>query len=222
MHRGKSTGDADATRDRLIAGARRLLASQGYEGATIRAITREVGVNVGAVNHHFGSKENLYYEVLRDVLSPLRDRVLEVCAKKGSTRERIEGVIRAALEHLLENPDQPRFMVGVRLSEQTFPPAILEIIRPVTEALTELVEEGQAEGLIRSGPPLLFVMSLLAQPIYFTIVMGRAPRELLPMEFRSSEGRQVLLQHMMAFAFEGIGPAGPARPAGEAASPERP
>lgn len=206
MRTQQSGGDADHTRNRLIAAAREIFARQGYEGATIRAITRRVGVNVSAVTYHFGSKENLYFAVLHDVLSPLRDRVLEACTREGTTRARLGGVIRAVFEHLLDNPDQPRFMVGVRMGEGPFPPPVAEIIRPVFGALVELVEEGQAEGLIRTGPPLLFVFSLLSQPVYFTIISRRAPRGLLPVEAGNARGRELLLGHMMDVAFRGLLP----------------
>jgi AcrR family transcriptional regulator len=198
--------DAERTRTRLIAAAREIFAREGYRGATVRAITDAVGVNVGAVAYHFESKENLYHEVLKDVLLPLRERVLEACARDGAPQERLEAVIRAFFEHLLENPDQPRFMVGVRMDEERFPPAIVEVVWPVVQALVELMTEGQEKGFVREGPPMLFVLSLLSQPIYFSIVTQRAPHGILAFDPTSAEGRELLLDHMVRFALAGLRP----------------
>lgn len=201
---GAGRAGAERTRARLIAAAREIFAREGYRGATIRAITDAVGVNVGAVAYHFSSKENLYYEVLKDVLLPLRERVLQACAREAEPQERLEAVIRAFFEHLLDNPDQPRFMVGVRMDEERFPPAILELVGPVVQALVELIEEGQAKGLVRDGPPVLFVLSLLSQPIHFSIVTRRTPHGIVPADLEKPEGKELLLDHMIRFALAGL------------------
>ena len=48
----------DTRRDLLLA-AERLFAQQGFQGASLRAITQEAGANLASVNYHFGSKEGL-------------------------------------------------------------------------------------------------------------------------------------------------------------------
>lgn len=52
----------------LIQAAGELFAETGLDGTSVRAIAEKVGANIAAVNYHFGSKENLYTEVLRHVI----------------------------------------------------------------------------------------------------------------------------------------------------------
>lgn len=52
----------------LIEAAGELFAAQGFEGASVRAIAEKAGANVASINYHFGSKENLYTEVMRYVV----------------------------------------------------------------------------------------------------------------------------------------------------------
>lgn len=47
------------TAERILDVAERLFAEQGLDGTSLRAITREAGVNLAAVHYHFGSKEGL-------------------------------------------------------------------------------------------------------------------------------------------------------------------
>ncbi len=54
----------DETRIRLIDAAGHEFAEKGYEGATVRAISDRAGVNLAAINYHFGDKERLYEAVL--------------------------------------------------------------------------------------------------------------------------------------------------------------
>ena len=59
-------------RDRLIKVAARHFAEHGIQGASQRAIQREVGVNNSTANYYFGSKEALYRAVLEEALSRIQ------------------------------------------------------------------------------------------------------------------------------------------------------
>ena len=47
------------TKTRLLDAAERLFAERGYEGSSMRAITKEAGASVSSANYHFGSKDGL-------------------------------------------------------------------------------------------------------------------------------------------------------------------
>lgn len=68
------------TRERILDAGERLFMAHGYEGTSMRQITGEAGVNLAAVNYHFGSKESLMQEVFRrrlDWLNEERMRALD-------------------------------------------------------------------------------------------------------------------------------------------------
>ncbi len=56
---------AASTRDTMLASARRRFLGESYENVGLRDIARDVGVDVALVGRYFGSKENLFHEVLR-------------------------------------------------------------------------------------------------------------------------------------------------------------
>ncbi|MCB8822633.1 TetR/AcrR family transcriptional regulator [Microvirga rosea] len=56
---------ADRTRQALVDAAVAVFAEKGYEGASVREITRKAQANQAAITYHFGGKEGLYREVLR-------------------------------------------------------------------------------------------------------------------------------------------------------------
>lgn len=66
------------TRERILDAAERLFMAHGYEGTSMRLITRAAGVNLAAVNYHFGSKESLMQEVFRRRLDWLNEERLRV------------------------------------------------------------------------------------------------------------------------------------------------
>jgi AcrR family transcriptional regulator len=59
------------TLDRILTAAESLFAEQGYDGTTLRQITRGAKVNLAAVNYHHGDKESLYLEILRRRIQPI-------------------------------------------------------------------------------------------------------------------------------------------------------
>jgi AcrR family transcriptional regulator len=53
-----------ATRDRIIATARKLFTERGYEGTSTESVLAESGVSRGALYHHFDNKRALFAAVL--------------------------------------------------------------------------------------------------------------------------------------------------------------
>ena len=62
------------TKKLLLDCAERLFAQEGFHHTSMRTLTEQAGVNLAAVNYHFGSKENLLYAVLERRLKPLNDK----------------------------------------------------------------------------------------------------------------------------------------------------
>jgi AcrR family transcriptional regulator len=54
-----------STKERILGAAETLFAQRGFDGASLRQLTSAAGVNLAAVNYHFGSKEKLVEQVFR-------------------------------------------------------------------------------------------------------------------------------------------------------------
>jgi AcrR family transcriptional regulator len=60
----KAQRNGAMTRQRILLVAERLFAREGFDGASVRDITKAARGDVGLVNYHFGSKEGLFRAVL--------------------------------------------------------------------------------------------------------------------------------------------------------------
>src|SRR4030081_4157139 len=60
-----------ATKDRILDAAESLFMEHGFEARSLCSITAAAGVNLAAVNYHFGSKEVLFQAVLTRRLDPM-------------------------------------------------------------------------------------------------------------------------------------------------------
>ena len=77
--------------ERLLDAAEELFCERGFKGTSIRDIAANAGCNVASVNYYFGGKNNLYIEVWRRHLIPMRDaRIASIGKVMSQNRDRIE------------------------------------------------------------------------------------------------------------------------------------
>ncbi|HYX65680.1 MAG TPA: TetR/AcrR family transcriptional regulator [Burkholderiales bacterium] len=92
------------TRTRILDAAEELFMQHGFEATSMRLLTAKAGVNLAAVNYHFGSKDALIEAVFRRRLDPMNQaRVAElekVEAQPGAAAP--EAIIRAFLSPTLK------------------------------------------------------------------------------------------------------------------------
>ena len=92
-----------STKDRILAAAETLFAQRGFDGASLRQLTAAAGVNLAAVNYHFGSKERLVEEVFRCRLDALNQGRLAALARvAGRETTTLEDVLEAYIRPALE------------------------------------------------------------------------------------------------------------------------
>jgi AcrR family transcriptional regulator len=88
-----------ATKTRILAATEKLFVIHGFDATSLRAITTEAGVNLAAVNYHFGSKEELFALVLThrlDALNLERVRLLDALEASGfDAQHTVEQLIAA-------------------------------------------------------------------------------------------------------------------------------
>ncbi len=122
---------SDQTRSAILAAAERLYADRGFGDVTLRDIVAEAGVNLAAVNYHFGSKDELIAELfVTRSIALNRERLTELRAaeEKGDGRASIDAILRALVGPTLrdclgpesERSTAARFMI--RASVESVPP----------------------------------------------------------------------------------------------------
>lgn len=61
----------DAKRERIVESAMRHFAENGYQGARVDDIARELGIAKGSIFQHFGSKSGLFFEAFKKAVRSL-------------------------------------------------------------------------------------------------------------------------------------------------------
>jgi len=112
------------TKQKILDTAARLIAEQGYAATSLRHIIAEAGVNLAAIHYHFGSKEELLDEIVRQGAGPVNAerlaRLDQAEREAAPAAPPVERVLEALLIPLAEAADRiPLFVpfMGRMLSE---------------------------------------------------------------------------------------------------------
>ena len=60
-----------STKEKILQHAHKLFSDKGYNGVSIREISKSADVNVAAINYHFENKENLFKETVSQCMSEM-------------------------------------------------------------------------------------------------------------------------------------------------------
>src|SRR5271155_6200992 len=92
-----------ATLDDIVSAAAKVFRTKGYHAATVRDIADEVGILKGSLYHHFDSKEDLLYLVVKEPIAQMFRTISEIAAADRTATEKLRrgglGRLRAAPPH---------------------------------------------------------------------------------------------------------------------------
>jgi AcrR family transcriptional regulator len=103
------------TRDHIIAVTLETIQTEGLATLTIRQIAERAGVNVAAVNYHFGSKDALVNEVLVELTSELQRAFSHLTPDSLDPRLRVRRFLHEFASVILRYPDVYRQAIGTGL-----------------------------------------------------------------------------------------------------------
>jgi AcrR family transcriptional regulator len=143
---GRRPGRQD-TRGAILAAARTVFAERGYDGASIRQIATEAGVDPALVHHYFGTKDQLFLAVVQPPVNPA-DLVPKIVAgDPDRLGERIVATFLSVLESPVTGPAFEALLRGAfanrvsgRLIREFF---AVQIIRRVARELGTVVEPAE-------------------------------------------------------------------------------
>jgi AcrR family transcriptional regulator len=137
---------ADETRRRLLDAAGSVFADKGFASATVREICQLADANIAAVNYHFGDKEKLYIETVRQAqCAQMEFAPLPEWPPNTPAEIRLKDFIRTFLVRTLES-ERPSWHRALMLREMAHPTSacreiVQDSIRPMAEVLGEIIGE---------------------------------------------------------------------------------
>lgn len=170
---------SDEGQRRILLAARAAFATNGFEGASLRAISAEAGVLHTAMLYHFPTKDALWRAVMADLFEVVEGRLQAAAATaSGKATDTIaRATIRAFVQFCAEFPELHRIMTSEGRSD--------------TDRLAWLVDNYSRRlfGAVQTMAPV--ANPLLADPIrlYYAIIGLSASIFTLAPEYSRLSGR---------------------------------
>jgi AcrR family transcriptional regulator len=143
---------SEETRDRLLEAAETSFAQYGFDATGVAKICRVAGVTKGAFYHHFSSKQEVFFELLRrwledlDVqMASLREETAGVPDQFLSMSGLIQEVLQAAEDQL---PIYLEFWTRA-MRDQTVMQELITPFHRYQALFSEMISKGISEGTLR-------------------------------------------------------------------------
>ena len=143
-------------------------AERGYDAARVDRIAARGRVNKAMLYYHYGSKQALYVQVLREMFTALGGRVRAIADGPGPADEKIDTWVSAIVEEAASRPWFPPIMLrelasgAAHIDDATF-----ETMNGVYLGVRDIIVQGQHEGLFRDADPLLTYLTILPSILIF-------------------------------------------------------
>lgn len=113
---GRKPREAEDSRfDRRLAGvlehAAQIFCEKGYEGASMRDLSRATGMSLAGLYHYFSSKEELLYLIQKHTFETISEHLHERLKASADPEERIRIFIENHLEYSLANKEAMKVLV---------------------------------------------------------------------------------------------------------------
>jgi AcrR family transcriptional regulator len=147
---------ASDTKSRLLRMAEGLFAEHGFDGVSVRQLTAAAGVNLAAVNYHFGSKEGLLAAIFEERCRPMNEerlRRLSDCAEHAHRPPMLEQIIEAFIAPALASSADPGRAAFTRL-RATVSVQNTEIARVLITRYFDATSQRFVAALARAMPHL--------------------------------------------------------------------
>lgn len=168
---------AESTKEKIINTTYRLmLNNDDISSITVRMIAAEADVNVALVNYHFKNKENLFNEVINQILIRAKEFFTLLEDETRPVRQRLFNFLLQYQQHLAKHK---KFIFYLFSSKQTFPTQMtyLKFLRTqgVTKIMSHvalLIKEQQPEApeeTIHKQSKIIFshLISILVFPVIY-------------------------------------------------------
>jgi AcrR family transcriptional regulator len=187
----ESQSEGFTTKEKIIHMTMNMIAEEGFQNITIRKIAARAGVNVAAVNYHFGSKDALINESLRHVLDQLKNTFEDF--KKGNEDEetKLFTFIKNYLDIMFEYPDIIRNMISHAIHNKPIDVHV-EYLAFIQSEGAELIKQTIGHKRPELDDCVISLKALnLVSGLSFPFLMGEHIIRIMGIDLRNEEIRKI-------------------------------
>ncbi len=163
--------DAEATKSRILAAAKKEFAKNGLGGARVDEIADRAKANKRMIYHYFSSKEDLFRVVLENAYLDIRTAEQKLDLGHLEPHEALETLVRFTWKYYLKNPEFITLVNSENLHRARHlkkSDLISQVSRRFVDMVADILERGAKEGVFRSGiDPVQLNITIAAIGYYY-------------------------------------------------------
>ena len=155
------------TEAKIKEAARKVFLEQGYEGAKIRQIAEEAGVNLALVNYYFRSKDQLFKSIYLETFREFLGRMVVMLNEETPLEVKIWKIVDRYTDFILENPLLPMFVLSEHRKDNAdfFKEMDVKGIIERSYFRQQLLAEAE-KGTIRAVEPLQIIFTIMGNIVF--------------------------------------------------------
>lgn len=183
------------TKDKILEATLNIISNEGFQNVTIRKIAIVAGVNVAAINYHFGSKDNVINESLEYLM--IQSKTIFKCLKSNDEAPelRLKTFIDKYARNLVKYPDQIKNLIHQSIYENSTKNKFQEYLEMEGVGLIKATIQQ-----IRPNENDVTVQILTAQLLsclLFPVLLGNRDAEILGIELNDPKTRNAYIEMLI-------------------------
>ncbi|MGZ0785605.1 TetR/AcrR family transcriptional regulator [Pseudomonas sp. TKO26] len=162
----------EKTRENILQEAIVEFVQQGLSGARVDAIAERIHTSKRMIYYYFGSKEQLYVEVLEKLYGDIRSTESRLHLAELAPQEAIRRLVEFTFDHHDRNVDFVRIVSieNIHKAEYVKQSGVIKAMNnTILHALGEILERGVQDGVFRSGLDPLDVHLLISSFCFYRV-----------------------------------------------------
>ncbi len=155
-------------RARLVEIARRIFADNGYHNTTLDQVAEQAGIRRASLLHRFGSKANLYRELLDQVVGDLRNLVRSAFGPQADFLEALDVLGGRVVDYLGGRPGVGRMLLRELVDGGPYlEGAGIQAVQDTLEVTTAFLASGMSDGAFREQDPRQLALTIVGIHLYY-------------------------------------------------------
>lgn len=197
------------SRDVLIQAAKRVFARQGYDGATVKDLAEESGLNVSLVSYYFGGKEGLYRACLEAAGKARLADTQRILSEPAQSIEELKIRLRMFVEdfflfHIAE-PEITIILHREMACEQKMVRDIFkETFMPAFLTLQQFIVAAQRKGMVSSKADPMIVCGAFFGSLVHIVRSEQVAREFFGITITDEKMRKKIVDQLVQTFLVGV------------------
>jgi TetR/AcrR family transcriptional regulator len=167
---GRPVKDKEVAKMELLKSATKLFSTKGFEGTSLREIAIDANVNMALIKYHFGSKLDLWKEVISKLSHSVlqtNDFHLENVKNASDMRVLLGELFDKLVDMSFEHQEFSLFIINESVqSGERFDHLFAKLIKPFHEQIYPFIVKGIELGVLADQHPEELIVMLLSSVAY--------------------------------------------------------